>query len=94
MQLTITPEIETAITQQANQKGVSPQQLALDSLRELFVPVIRDKTEQALTLADFLSGYVGVIRSSEFVEGGAQLSTNTGNKFAALMMQKRQQDQP
>ena len=43
-----------------------------------------------LTLADFLHGYVGVIDSSEYIEGGAQLSQDTGKKFAQLMVEKRE----
>ena len=79
MQLTLTPDVENAITQQANQRGITPQQLALESLRELFVPASVEAKEHPSTLADFLDGYVGVLRSSEFVEGGAQLSEQTGN---------------
>ena len=93
MELTLTPDIESAITKQADQKGVTPQQLALDGLRKLFVPSHEETDEKPSTLADFLYGYIGVLRSSEFVEGGAQMSENTGNRFAQLMMKKRQQDQ-
>ena len=93
MELTLTPDIENAITQQANQRGMTPQQLALESLRKLFVPAPVEVKERPSTLADFLNGYIGILRSSEFVEGGAQLSENTGNRFAQLMTQKRQQDQ-
>ena len=93
MQLTLTPDVENAITQQANQQGITPQQLALESLRELFIPALVEEKEHSSTLADFLDGYIGVLRSGEFIEGGAQLSENTGNRFAQLMAQKRQQDQ-
>ena len=93
MQLTLTPDIENAITKQAAQKGVTPQQLALEGLRKLFIPTAEETAEKPSSLADFLYGYIGVLRSSELVEGGAQMSENTGNKFAQLMMKKRQQDQ-
>ena len=93
MELILTPDIENAITKQANQKGVTPQQLALESLRKLFIPASEEARERPSTLADFLNGYIGVIRSSEFVEGGAQISENTGDRFAHLMIQKRKQDQ-
>ena len=82
MELTLTPDVENAITQQANQKGITPQQLALDSLRKLFVPASVEAKEHPSTLADFLDGYIDVLRSSEFVEGGAQLSEHTGSRFA------------
>ncbi len=38
MTITLTPEIENAIAEQARQKGTPPEQLALDGLRTLFVP--------------------------------------------------------
>ncbi len=37
MTITLTPEIEDAITEQAQQKGTPPEQLAIDGLRNLFV---------------------------------------------------------
>jgi len=92
MQLTLTPDIENALKEQASKVGITPQQLALESLRRLFVLGNTDAEENSPTLADFLDGYIGVIHSSEFIEGGAQLSEDTGKKFAELMMQKRKQD--
>lgn len=92
MQLTLTPDIENALKEQAEKAGITPQQLALESLRRLFVSVNTDTEEKSPTLADFLDGYIGVLHSSEFIEGGAQLSEDTGKKFAELMMQKRRQD--
>ncbi|MEZ4711970.1 MAG: hypothetical protein R3A44_32590 [Caldilineaceae bacterium] len=92
MELTLTPDIENAIIEQAIQKGIPPQQLALEGLRKLFIPAIEDVEKSPPTLADFLSGYIGVLHSSEFVEGGAQLSENTGAKFTQMMRQKRAQD--
>lgn len=86
MELTLTPDIENALKEQASQKGVTPQQLALQGLRKLFVPTVEELEKQLPTLADFLNGYIGVIHSSEFVEGGAQLSENTGNQFAQLSL--------
>ena len=41
------------------------------------------------TMADFFKGYVGVISSSEFVPGGAQMSQDTGRKFTEGMIRKR-----
>ncbi len=38
MTITLTPEIEEAIAEQAHQQGTSPEQIALDGLRNLFVP--------------------------------------------------------
>jgi hypothetical protein len=41
------------------------------------------------TLADLLTGYIGVFDSSEFVRGGAQMSVSTGKKFADILLEKR-----
>ncbi len=37
MTITLTPELEEAIAEQARQKGMPPENLALDGLRNLFV---------------------------------------------------------
>ena len=87
--LTLTLEIESAIKKQASQTGTTPEKLALDSLRMLFVPGIEPADGPPASLADFLHGYIGVIRSSESVAGGAQMSEETGKQFAKLMTQKR-----
>lgn len=92
MELTLTPEIESAIKIQANRAGTTPEKVALDGLRMLFVSRVEAADESPVSLADFLDGYVGVIRSSEFVAGGAQMSEETGKQFAQLMAQKRIQD--
>ena len=38
MTITLTPEIESAIAEKARQQAMSPEQLALDSLKTLFLP--------------------------------------------------------
>ncbi len=38
MTITLTPELEEAIAEQARQKGMLPESFALDGLRNLFVP--------------------------------------------------------
>jgi hypothetical protein len=91
MTITLSPEIERALTEQAERLGTTPELLALDSLRERFVaPSVPEETPQEGTLYDFLQGYIGVIHSSEYVPGGAQMSKDTGRKFAEGMLKKRQ----
>jgi len=41
-----------------------------------------------MAAARFFAGYVGVLNSSEFVPGGAQMSQDTGRKFAEGMLKK------
>ena len=43
------------------------------------------------TLADRLTDYIGVLSSSEYVPGGAQMSKDTGKKFAEGMVKKREE---
>ena len=45
------------------------------------------------TLADFLHGHIGVLHSSEYMPGGARMSVDSGKKFAAGLLKKRQQEE-
>lgn len=47
MTITLTPEIETAVTEQARQQGITPEQLALDGLRYLFATPEPSEEEEA-----------------------------------------------
>lgn len=38
MTIALTPEIETAITEQAQREGVAPEHLVMDDLRSLLLP--------------------------------------------------------
>ena len=96
MIITLTPDLEQALAAEACKLGCTPEQVALDSLRERFLSL--DGTlslggEQA-TLADFLHGHLGVLHSSEHVPGGARLSEDSGRKFAAALITQHQQKQP
>lgn len=50
------------------------------------------QTEAPETLADFLHGHVGVLHSSEYVPGGAELSEDSGRKFATWLAAEHQQN--
>lgn len=101
MEITLTPDIEQALQEQARQHGTTPEQLALDSLRQQFVHTAPssqpqngktqgdDVTQYEGTLADLLADYIGVLHSGEYVEGGARMSEATGRAFAKLMVEKR-----
>lgn len=93
MIITLPPDIERVLVEQARKRGTTPELLALDSLRERFVPSFLRKgtTEGEGTLADFLGTHIGVLHSSEHLPGGARMSEDTGKKFAAGMVKKRQQ---
>lgn len=90
MIINLTPEIEAALIEQARQLGTTPELLALDSLRERFVPPSEaEATEPEGTLADFLADHIGVLHSSEFVPDGAGMSEDCGRKFSVGMKKKQ-----
>ena len=89
--LTLTPDIEQALIEQANDRGTTPELLALDSLRKQLAPgPTRDSSSQtANSLAELLDGHLGVLSSSEHVPGGARMSEDCGERFAAALVEKR-----
>lgn len=50
MTITLTPELEEVIAEQARRKGMPPEHLALDGLRTLFVPT-QPTPDEILALA-------------------------------------------
>ena len=92
MKITVPPDLERALATRAQQVGMTPELLALESLRERFATEADDTAgvnENRRTLADLLNGYVGVLHSSEQVTGGAAMSEETGKKFTAGLLKKR-----
>lgn len=84
MEISLPPDIERALAEQAGKQGTTPERLALDSLRRQFAPSdAQESPTGGATLADFLGEHIGVIHSSEHVPGGAQMSEDPGKKFAA-----------
>jgi hypothetical protein len=77
--ITLPPEIEGPLREEACRRGTSPELLALDALRVRFAPPVTSLPDQCPepTLADFLNGYVGI------VEGSTEaLSERCGERFA------------
>ncbi len=92
--ITLTPELEQIASERAKQQGTTPELWTLDQLNQLLeiATIVETTSESSLegqTMADFFKGYVGVISSSEFVPGGAQMSQDTGRKFTEGMIKKR-----
>ena len=94
--ITLPPELEKTITERATQQGTTPE---LWSLKKLQQVVQAETTASSLpelapegeTMLDFFAGYVGVLSSSEFTPGGAQMSQDIGRKFGEGMVKKRQE---
>jgi hypothetical protein len=88
--IALTPEVERALADAAVQEGTTPDKLADAYLRDRLLTGKHDESAPApRTLAERLAGYVGVLNSSEYVPGGAQLSENSGETFTDLLLQKR-----
>jgi len=84
--ITLPPEIEGPLREEAQRRGTSPELLALDALRDRFAPPVTSSTDERPepTLADFLDGYVGI------VEGTSEaLSESCGERFAEGLAENR-----
>lgn len=93
MNITLTPEIEQVLIRVARKQGATVESIVLKTLRECFFQKERKKQEGSgmNSLADMLKGDIGTIDSGEIVPGGAQMSTNTGKRFADILAAKRRQ---
>ena len=92
MRITLIPGIESAFIKEARRQRTTPEILAINYLQKRFVPseTPEPPAERQETLADFLAGQIGVLASGERVPGGARLAENSGDKFAAELVKKRQ----
>jgi hypothetical protein len=88
--ITLPPDIETSLVRQASALGVTPEELALGSLRALFRgQTAHDEPAEGNSLFDFLSGFAGV------VDGTSEaLSENCGARFAEGLLEKSQRGWP
>jgi DNA-binding transcriptional ArsR family regulator len=96
MVITLTPEIEQALHELAKKQGTTVEFLALKTLRErLFTSKLQPVAKQSKkrpasnTLADFLTGYIAVLDSSEFGKDRGHMSKHTGKTFADILLEKR-----
>ena len=94
--ITLPPELERVVTERAKRQGITPELWTLDKLSqslqaELAVKPAPEPASEGGSMLDFFAGYVGVLHSNEFVPGGAQMSQDTGRKFAEGMLKKRQE---
>ena len=90
-QITLPEDVELAMADWARNRGSSVEQLAVEALRDRFVSPDA-AGDQGETLADYLAGHIGVLSSSEYVPGGANLSVDCGKRFASALVEKQDQD--
>lgn len=79
MTIHLTPEIESALADAARRQGTTPELLALDCLRQQYVPAMPEPNSATGSLADLLADHIGKLSSSEFVPGGAQMSQHSAS---------------
>ena len=93
MDLTLTADVENALSAQASLQGTTPEQLALDALRKMFVTNGTDSTmsSQPVPLLQLLDGFIGVLDSSELPKEKQLTSEDTGKAFTQILLEKRKQ---
>ncbi len=91
MTITLTPEIERALTARANQQGTTPELLALHDLQELYAESPAPDPFEGKSLADVLAGHIGVINSRK--NNGSEPSQLSADKdsFTEYLVEKRRQ---
>lgn len=93
--ITLPLELERVVTERAKLQGTTPELWTLNMISqslqtEIAIEPAPEPTTAGGSMLDYFAGYVGVLHSGEFVPGGAQMSQNTGRKFAEGMLKKRQ----
>lgn len=86
-------DLVTTLERHAEQQGTTIELLVVENLRRQFDPPPITEEPAEGSLYDFLRDSIGVLHSSDYVEGGARLSENTGKRFAELMIEKRAKEQ-
>jgi hypothetical protein len=85
--ITLPPDLENRLAEEARRRGTTLELLALDGLRRLFASPPADNGKEGRgTLFDFLAGYIGT------VAGAAEpYSEDCGRRFAEGLAEKQQQ---
>lgn len=86
MTITLPPEIEGPLTEEARRQGTTAESLALESLRKTFVPIEVEQADPEESLYDRLAGFIGIVES-----GDGTLSQNCGERFTEGLLEKRRQ---
>lgn len=83
--ITLPPEVEGALAEEARKIGTTPELLAVDCLRKVFSPTLDRKTlPAAASLYDFLDGYAGTISGTT-----EPLSEDCGRRFTEGLLEKQ-----
>ncbi len=84
--ISLPPDLEGPLTEEAQRRGTTPELLVLDSLRQLFVPspAAAESTGEDATLFDFLAGHIGTVAGSM-----EAFSDDCGQRFAEGLAEKQ-----
>lgn len=83
--ITLPPEVEAPLAEEARRQGTTPELLAIGCLRKLFASRLTGgQPAEDETLSDFLAGYVGTVNESPDA-----LSENCGRRFAQGLVEKQ-----
>jgi hypothetical protein len=82
--ITLPPDLEGRLADEARRRGTTPELLALDGLRRLFTLPTADAGANGATLFDFLAGHVGAVAGST-----EPLSEDCGVRFADGLEEQR-----
>lgn len=86
MTITLPPEIEGPLADEARRQGTTAETLAVEALRKAFVPIEMEPPTSGESLYDRLAGFIGIIDS-----GDGTLSQNCGERFTDILVEKRRQ---
>ena len=86
--ITLPPDLEDRLADEASRRGTTTELLALDGLRRLFASPT-DELACTDTLFDFLAGHIGTITGTT-----EPLSEDCGHRFAEGLAAKQQQVRP
>ena len=90
--ITLPPQLEEIVMEQARLQGTTVELLTLDALHLWFAGASSPPSlPSGASLADALSDYIGAISTKDKYPEGSTLSENTGRKFAQGMVEKRKQ---
>ena len=83
--ITLPPDLEQLLTEEADKRGTTSELLALDSLRRLFAtPQTKEDKKKGETLFDFLSGHIGTVSGTT-----EALSKDCGTHFTDGLVEKK-----
>jgi hypothetical protein len=82
--ITLPPDLEGRLAEEARKRGTTPELLALDSLRQLFAPAPAADTASGGNFHDLLAGYIGAVSGTR-----EALSEDCGRRFAEGLAAKQ-----